>query len=57
MDAQELCNRFSVKFNYKLCPGIDPHHYRSHYLDAIRFNSLTVRQMLEPFDRVGSVNC
>ena len=57
MDAQELCTRFSVKSNYKFCPGIDPHHYRSHYSKAIRFNIATVRQMLEPFDRVDSVNC
>ena len=52
MDAQELCNRFSVKSNYKFCPGIDPQHYRSYYLKPIQFNSLTVRQTLEPFDRI-----
>ena len=56
-DAQELCNRFSVKSNYKFCPGIDPHHYRSHYSDAIRFNISTVRQTLEPFHQVDSINC
>jgi len=56
-DIQEVCSKFSAESNYKFCPGIDPQYYKSHYLEAIRFNIKSVRQTVEPFARVDSVNC
>ena len=56
-NVQELCNKFSAQSNYKFCPGIDPQHYKLHYYEAIRFDIKSVRQTMEPFARVDSINC
>ena len=49
--------KFSIEYNFKFCPGIDPQFYKSYYLEAIRFNIKNVRQAVGPIARVDSVNC
>ena len=56
-DVQELCNKFSAQSSYKFCPGIDPQHYKLHYYEVIRFDIKSIRQTIEPFARIDSVNC
>ena len=56
-DVLELCNKFSTGSDYKFCPGIDPQHYKLHYYEMIRFDLKSVRQAIEPFVHVDSVNC
>ena len=47
-----VISKFSVESNFKFCRGIDPQIYKSHYLEAMRFNIKSVRQAVEPFARV-----
>ena len=56
-DVQQLCTKFCTGSDYKFCPGIDPQYYRLYYYEAIRFDLKSVRQTMEPFVRVDSVNC
>ena len=56
-DLLELCRKFSADSDYKFCPGIDPQHYKLYYYEMIRFDLKSVRQTIEPFVRVDSVNC
>ena len=56
-DLTTICLKFSVKSEYKFCPGINPEHYETEYFAVIRFHITTVRKTVFPFARVDSVNC
>ena len=56
-DLYMVCLKFSVRSQYKFCPGIDPEKYETEYRAVIGFRVKSVRQTEFPFARVDSVKC
>jgi len=56
-DLTTVCLKFSMKSQYKFCPGINSEQYEAKYFKFIRFHIKNVRRTEYPFYRIDSVKC